>query len=506
MTLEKFYTGQAEPEDSGLPCAILTYTAENRTSEPVKISVTASLANPIGEIEFNPFGELAADGLGGNINEYREGNGFRGIYFRSEKYASGEITKKLFYKKARDWKYGSEMIKLRGNSMPTIQTELFGVKFPNPFVLAAGPPTASGDRVIKAFRAGWGGAVLKTMGLVPTRHPHPRIHIIKAGREKRGILDIELFSDQPLEWWESEIETIRREFPIRPLVASIAGGTDATSWQEVVRRLEPHEVSAFEMNVSCPSFDKEKGVTLGQDPLSLGKAVEWVRQATRLPLFVKLTPNVTDIVTLARTARQAGADGFTMGNSLTGIGGVNLDTFAPLPNVAGRSIIGGYGGPGIKPVLLRCTASLAKAMPLPVMGCGGVMKWQDAAEYLSLGASLVQVCTAVMWNGYGIIDNLTRGLLAYLEDKGFEDPSALVGRALPNLGVFSDLDLSVRMVAALASGECNGCGICINACEAGGYQAIRLDGKLAVFDVRRCDGCGLCVGMCPLGVIEMVEV
>ena len=172
-----------------------------------------------------------------------------------------------------------------------------------------------------------------------------------------------------------------------------------------------------------------------------------MREATHLPLFVKLTPNVTDIVALARVAYEAGADGFTVGNSLTGIGGVDLDTFAPLPNVAGRSIIGGYGGPGIKPVMLRCTASIAKALPVPILGCGGVMKWQDCAEYLTLGASLVQVCTSVMWNGYDTISGLAQGLRYYLEKKGYQNPAEIVGKALPNVGVFGDLDLSIRKTA-----------------------------------------------------------
>jgi dihydropyrimidine dehydrogenase (NAD+) subunit PreA len=390
------------------------------------------------------------------------------------------------------------------NIMPILEMNLLGIKFPNPFILAAGPPTASGARIIQAFKAGWGGAILKTIGLTPTPHPNPRIYTIKSGKDKRGILDIELFSDKPLDWWENQIDLIRKEFPDRPVIASIAGGGDSFSWQEVVRRLEPHGVNGYEMNVSCPSFDKEKGATLGQDPVSLRKAVTWVRDATNLPLFVKLTPNVTDIVALARVAYEAGADGFTVGNSLTGIGGVDLDTFAPLPNVAGRSIIGGYGGPGIKPVMLRCTASIAKALPVPILGCGGVMKWQDGVEFLALGASLVQVCTAVMWNGYEIINGFTQGLLHYLDRKYYQNPSEIVGKALPNVGVFGDLDLSIRKIARIDKNRCNGCGLCAKACDSGGYQAISMVNKVAIFDKSKCDGCGLCEGMCPLGIISLI--
>jgi dihydropyrimidine dehydrogenase (NAD+) subunit PreA len=386
--------------------------------------------------------------------------------------------------------------------MARLETEFLGITFPNPFILAAGPPTAKGSMILEAFKSGWGGAVTKTIALEPTPPPSPRVHTIKTGRDKWGMLDIELFTDLTIERWEHDLDMIRTAFPDRPIIASIAGGGDPDDWVEVVRRLEPRGVNAYEMNVSCPNFAEEKGGKLGQDPEALRLAVSWVRGATDLPVIVKLTPNVTDIVQLAQVAAQAGADGFTMGNSLLGLGGINIDTFEPYPSVEGQSIFGGYGGPGLKPVTLRCTASLAKALPLPILGCGGISKWNDAVEYLAVGAAAVQICTEVMWSGHEIIKKLNNGLTGYLTKKGFEIPSDITGKALANIGVFPDLDLSIDLVAVVNE-RCNGCGICEKACYSGGYQAIEVRDDFALIDLVKCDGCGLCVGVCPTNAVRM---
>ena len=389
--------------------------------------------------------------------------------------------------------------------MSGLETKFLNLTLPNPFILAAGPPTAKGELVIEAFKAGWGGAVLKTISLEPTPLPKPRLHVIKSGRDKRGMLDIELFSNLSVERWEDEIDMIRASFPDRPLIASIAGGGSPHDWQEVIRRLEPHRVSAFEMNVSCPSFAGGKGEKLGQNPEALEKAVSWVREATKLPVIVKLTPNVTNINLFAKIAMDAGADAFTISNSLQGLGGIDLDTFSPLPSVDGIGIIGGYGGPGLKPVSLRCTANVAKNLPLPIIGCGGISNWRDAAEYLAAGASAVAICTAVMWNGIQIIDSLTKELENYLNRKGFTSPTDLTGRALPNIVTFPDLDLSLNLVASIVNEICNGCGICVKACTSGAYQAITIVEDLARVDLLKCSGCGLCMGVCPLNAVRLVQ-
>ena len=318
--------------------------------------------------------------------------------------------------------------------MPGLEISFLGIEFPNPFLLASGPPSASGAMVVEAFKAGWGGAALKTISLDPTRPPSPRVHVIRSGKLKWGMLDIELFSDMTVEQWEGEIDRIRDAFPDRPIIASVSGTNTPGSWQDLVGRIEPHGVNAFEMNTSCPNFSEgvERGSKLGQDPETLGLAVSWVRQVTRLPLIVKLTPNVADLRPLVRAALEAGADGFCATNSLSGIGGIDLDDFAPLPSVDGIGMVGGYGGPGLRPVALRCTADIVQTSPAPVFGCGGISKWQDAVEYLAVGASAVQVCTSVMLDGLQIIRRLTRGLDEYLQSRGLASVTAIIGKGLPD--------------------------------------------------------------------------
>jgi dihydropyrimidine dehydrogenase (NAD+) subunit PreA len=317
--------------------------------------------------------------------------------------------------------------------MANLEISFKGLHFTNPFLLASGPPTANADMVIEAFEAGWGGAVLKTISMQPTPAPSPRVHVIRSGKLKWGMLDIELFSPMTVAEWGPEIDRIRDRFPDTPLIASIAGDNTPESWSEVVRRLEPHGVSAYEMNASCPNFAPgvERGSKLGQDPISLSEAVGWVRDSTKLPVIVKMTPNVTDLTPLVQAAVVAGADGFCATNSLSGIGGIDLDQFAPLPVVDGRGIIGGYGGPGLRPVAARCVADIVAAHPAPVFGVGGISKWQHALEYLAVGASAVQICTAVMLDGTRIFKGLQRGLESYMERTGRECVSDLVGRALP---------------------------------------------------------------------------
>jgi dihydropyrimidine dehydrogenase (NAD+) subunit PreA len=234
-------------------------------------------------------------------------------------------------------------------------------------------------------------------------------------------------------------------------------------------------------------------------------AIRWVREATTLPVWVKLTPNVTDIVSLARVAKNAGADAVTATNTLSGLGGIDLEKLSPLPTVGEIGTFGGYSGPGLKAVSLRCAASIARSVDIPLAGCGGVSTWQDAAEFIAIGSSLVQVCTAVMWNGYDILTKFTKGLDSYLDDHNFAKVSDLVGQALPKLRNYPDIDLEIKMLANVDTVTCNGCGLCIKACDGGGFEAINMNEKKAIVDIYKCDGCGLCIGICPQDSIQMVS-
>ena len=223
-----------------------------------------------------------------------------------------------------------------------------------------------------------------------------------------------------------------------------------------------------------------------------------------MPVIVKLTPNVTDIVPLARIVEDSGAHGITATNTLAGIAGIDLDTFSPLPIVNNISSQGGYSGPAIKPVALRCVANIAQNTEMPLIGCGGIEGWKDAAEYFAVGSSLVQMCTAPMWNGFEIIDKLKTGLEEYLYKMKLSTVNDLTGKALPYLRPYPELDMSFKLHAEVNLEKCNGCGLCAKACDSGGYQAIKIVNKRVIIDKKMCDGCGLCPGVCPTLAIQMV--
>jgi dihydropyrimidine dehydrogenase (NAD+) subunit PreA len=389
--------------------------------------------------------------------------------------------------------------------MADLSTRFLGMNFPNPFLLASSPLTINSTLILEGFKAGWGGAVLKTIGLEPTPNPSPALYILKDGKYKKGMINLELITEYPIQEWLPQIRTIRSEFPDRPLIASIMGGGKPEDWEQVMELIEPCGISAYEMNVSCPNFSEKRGAQLGQDPDSLYQAVSWVRKATALPVIVKLTPNVTDIVTLARVALDAGANAVTATNTLSGLAGVDLEHLIPLPSVDNYSAMGGYSGPGLKPVSLRCAASIAQNLNPAIIGSGGIARWQDAAEFMALGASLVEICTAVMWNGFEIIDKLKDGLSQYLDKQSLASSAELVGKALPNLVKYSNLNLNAKRLASVNEELCHGCGECVIACEAGAASAIELVEKKAFVDIYRCKGCGLCIGICPRNAITLIE-
>ncbi|HII98750.1 MAG TPA: NAD-dependent dihydropyrimidine dehydrogenase subunit PreA [Methanoregula sp.] len=390
---------------------------------------------------------------------------------------------------------------------PVLTTTLGTLTLENPFILASAPPTASVEGIRRGFHAGWGGAVVKTIHAdsMDVRDVSPRFCARKGpGGELLGFENIELLSKKSVSYWETGIARLKDEYPDQILIASIMGDTDPASWQDLARRVVDAGCDTIELNVSCPHGMPEAGVgaAIGQNPLLVERLTRDVVSVATVPVYVKMTPNITDIVLPAKAAAAGGAAGISAINSVQGIFGVDIDSFEPQPAAGGRGTRGGYSGPAIKPIGLERVSAIAKAVPLPIMGIGGISSWQDAAEYLVLGASAVQVCTAVMWNGYGIVKEMNAGLLRYLEQKGLASPDDLRGAALPNLVSHQALDRNDRVRPGLDHPEaCDGCGRCVIACRDGGYDAIRLREKRPVFDDAACDGCGLCILVCPKGAL-----
>jgi dihydropyrimidine dehydrogenase (NAD+) subunit PreA len=391
--------------------------------------------------------------------------------------------------------------------MADLSVDFVGMHFPNPFMLASAPPTRTAEMIKRAFAVGWGGAVTKSIALEPAKDLQPRLQTLRHRKRNIGMENVELTTQLSVGDWQREIADVKAAYPDRPLWASIMDAPVEKNWQCLVEAMQEAGVDALELNVSCPHGMPSKGMGafIGQNAELTGQVVFWVKKVAKVPVVVKLTPNVTDISSVAEAAKENGADALSTINTVSGLIGVDLDTLTPVPSAGGVSTYGGYSGPGVKPIALRCVAQIAKVTGLPVSGLGGLSTWQDAVEFMAVGASTVQIGTAVMWKGYGILEEMLHGLNAYLDGKGFRDLKPLIGAALPKIVEFPEMPLAPRARASVDD-TCNGCLLCVTACADGGFQAISgAKSERVTIDGDKCDGCGLCAVVCPLGSITMVS-
>ncbi len=389
--------------------------------------------------------------------------------------------------------------------MADLSVNFAGIKSPNPFWLASAPPTNSGYQVMKAFDAGWGGAVWKTLG-VPVVNVSSRYGGVNY-RDTRlaGLNNIELITDRPLKDNLAEIEEVKKHFPNHAVIASLMVESRA-EWHQIVKDVENAGSDGIELNFGCPHGMCERGMgsAVGQEPDVLQTIVSWVMEVAQIPVIVKLTPNITDIRVPARAAKAGGGNAISMINTIQSIVGLDLDALAPYPVVDGRGSNGGYCGPAVKPIALNMVKNCAQdpQVNLPISGIGGIENWKDAAEHILLGASTVQVCTAAMHYGFGIIREMKTGLEQYMDDKGFKNIDEMCGAALPNVGEWKTLNLKHKVVATIDDDKCIGCQLCYIACEDGAHQAIGLkevEGDRVPFIIdENCVGCNLCSLVCPV--------
>ncbi|MGH9897995.1 MAG: NAD-dependent dihydropyrimidine dehydrogenase subunit PreA [Pyrinomonadaceae bacterium] len=399
--------------------------------------------------------------------------------------------------------------------MANLSVEFIGIKSPNPFWLASAPPTNMGSMVERAFDAGWGGAVWKTLG-EPIRNVSSRLAAVDMGTTRMmGLNNIELITDRPLDVNLREIRECKKKYPRHALIVSLMVESRREAWQEIARQVEDTGADGVELNFGCPHGMSERGMgsAMGQVPEYTSMVTEWVRQATRLPVIVKLTPNVTSILPPARAAVRGGADALSLINTINSVIGVDLDTLIPYPSVGDKSAHGGYCGPAVKPIALNMISELARdsEIGVPISGIGGISTWRDGAEFLLLGATTVQVCTAVMHYGYRIVEDMIDGLSNYLDEKGFQSVQEIIGLSAHCVTDWSNLDLNYKTVARIDHTKCIQCNLCHIACEDGAHQCIPLvqvNGKrLPVVDESECVGCNLCYLVCPVpGCIQMVPV
>jgi dihydropyrimidine dehydrogenase (NAD+) subunit PreA len=394
-------------------------------------------------------------------------------------------------------------------------TDMAGIRSPNPFWLASCPITNNGEMVARAFDEGWGGAVWKTIG-EPIRNVTARLGTFDhGGRRLVGINNIELISDRPTDLNIAEIREVKKRYPNHAVVISLMVEARREAWHEILAKCNDTGADGYELNFGCPHGMSERGMgaAVGQVPDYCQMITEWVMEKAEMPVLVKLTPNITDIRYPARAAKAANADGVALINTISSLVGVNLDTWAPTPDVRGRGSHGGYAGPAVKPIALNMVSQVAAdpQVGLPVSGIGGIETWRDAVEFLLVGSTTVQVGTSVMHYGFRLIDDLVDGMSAYLRSKGLHSPSELVGKALPTIGDWGQLDQEFRLLAHIDHGTCVRCNLCYAACNDGAHQAIRFAGSNGSTHLEvepdYCVGCRLCQYVCPVeGCITFEEL
>ena len=408
--------------------------------------------------------------------------------------------------------------------MADLSVNFAGIHSPNPFWVASAPPANTAYQCHRAFEAGWGGLVWKTIGdpIVNVSSRYSALDI--AGNRMVGFNNIELISDRSIETNFKEIKECKKRWPNRALIASLMTDTKE-NWHEMLARALDSGADGVELNFGCPHGMCERGMgsAVGQNPDVMETIVGWVMEATQLPVIVKLTPNVTDVTRPARAAKKAGANAISLINTINSITQVNLDTMCPEPYVAGRSTHGGYCGPAVKPIALNMVQSCAidPEVGLPISGIGGISNWKDAAEFIALGSTNVQVCTAIMHYGFRIVEDMIDGLNDFLDSKGMKSVNDLRGLAVQSVQKWETLDLHYQRIAKIDYDKCIGCNLCYIACEDGAHQAIalvspnghglgpgRLPGKaIPQIKEKECVGCNLCSLVCPVEqCITMVDV
>ena len=389
-----------------------------------------------------------------------------------------------------------------------LRTELCGIPLENPFLLSSSVVASTYDMCARAFEAGWAGACFKTICSFEIHEVSPRFSAITGDNGTIiGFKNVEQLSDHSVAENMEIFRRLKKNYPTKFILASIMGQNEA-EWEELARQCQENGADAIELNFSCPNMaEGGLGSDIGQDPELVERYTAAARRGASIPILMKPTPNVAAMSPSAEAAKRGGADGFAVINTIKSIIGVNPHTYVSAPAVHGMSAFGGYSGAAVKPIALRFLAELGKNPRLAGMhlsGMGGVESWLDALEFILLGASSIQVTTAVMQYGYRIIDDLKSGLKLYLAEKGFSSVKEAVGLTLDSVSETTDvLERDTVIFPKFHPEKCIGCGRCAVSCADGGHQAIRLNAeRRPVLDGKNCVGCHLCVLVCPQRAIS----
>ncbi|AFM41020.1 dihydroorotate dehydrogenase family protein [Desulfosporosinus acidiphilus SJ4] len=389
-----------------------------------------------------------------------------------------------------------------------LTVDFCGFQLENPFVLAPSPSTDKVDQLTQAFEAGWAGAVLKTVSVDSNvvRRVFPLVMRVEHLKDFIGLQNIDLISEHSVEQIEENIRLLKRLFPTKAVIPSIIANRKE-EWQMLAYRMAEAGADLLECSISFPHGAEWGLGSKIQEPSSTEEIVRWVKEAAgKVPVVVKLSAQDSDIIATATAVERGGAEGVCALNTLKSIIGVDLDTLIPYPNIAGLSTYGGLSGPALKPIALRCTAEIAQKLNLDIAASGGITTWQDGAEFLLLGASSLQLCTAVLRFGFGIIRELISGLKGWMEEKSFQNLTDVIGRSLPYLVGHSHLPRGIQVVSNIQVDLCNQCGGCYRVCRTGGHDAIFWNEGFPQVDLKKCIGCGLCQAICSCKAISLSKL
>jgi dihydroorotate dehydrogenase subfamily 1 len=337
------------------------------------------------------------------------------------------------------------------------------MKFPNPFVLGSGPPGTNAKVINRSFSLGWGGIVCKTISLDNSKVHNvvPRYGRLRCRTDKKAVIgfeNIELISDRSFEVWLEELAQCKQEHPDKVLIASLMEEYSKDAWQEIVERTQATGVDGFELNFSCPHGmpERKMGAAMGQNPDIVREVTGWVKEVSKIPVWAKMTPNITDITVPSKAAVEGGADGIAAINTILSVIGVDIRKKRPMPLVEGYSVPGGYSGQAVRPIALRHCMEIKRALPdTSLSGMGGAETWSDCVEFMMLGASTVQICTGAMLQGYEMIEELCQGLSDFMDEEGYTSVEEMVGVALPYFSTHADLVERQRAAKREKAGQAN---------------------------------------------------
>ena len=391
------------------------------------------------------------------------------------------------------------------SNYPKLDISFCGIRCENPFFLASSAVCTNYDMVARAFDAGWAGVFYKTICMQEIREVSPRfdaMHSNATHGDFYGFRNMEQLSENPVEMDFDILRRLKQNYPTKIVVASIMGQVE-DEWIQLAKMAEEAGCDAVELNFSCPQMKhKGMGSDVGQSPELVKEFTACVKRNVNIPVIPKMTPNITHIAEPAMACVEAGADAISAINTIKS---VTMDSSF---EVSERRTVSGYSGRAVRPIALRYVLELAQ-MPkkTELSGIGGIETWRDALEFIQLGCSNVQVCTAVMQYGYRIIDDLILGLQRYMAKRGVTQLQQLVGEELPKFINPDHLDRDTIIFPKFDKELCIGCGRCQVSCSDGGHQAIVFDAVTRTPRLvgSKCVGCHLCRIVCPTGAIGVTK-